>query len=73
MAARMTTLAHNKPETDDSFDDDDVATPNGLGALVNALDRSPEAGFAYGSFRWVCVVLRDSSAAFDWLRLHPMR
>ena len=25
MAARMTTLAHNKPETDDSFDDDGVA------------------------------------------------
>ena len=30
------------------FDDDDIATPHGIGALHDALERRPEAGFAYG-------------------------
>lgn len=30
------------------FDDDDIATPHGIGALHDALERRPDAGFAYG-------------------------
>lgn len=36
-----------------TFDDDDLAVAGGLGLLVDALDRSPDTGFAYGSFVWV--------------------
>ena len=30
------------------FDDDDIATPQGIGALYGALEQQPEAGFSYG-------------------------
>lgn len=49
-AARMTGVEQTSAPYVYPLDSDDQVAPGGLSALADALDRNPDAGFAYGDF-----------------------